>query len=140
MTKITRRKLLASIGVLTAGLGAYSLSSGLKDWLELQLTEEFGAEAAAQAGTEGFLGDYIVYLKRDRPKDYRLAALYFRSKPGPLSIMKGPEADIKRHMTGLFLRSTNIIRSYETGDPLSYTGIFDPDTNPCTNQLSSHYL
>lgn len=136
---ITRRKLLIS-GAVLAAIAAVPLSSGLRSWLRAQLADEFGDEIAAQAMAEGFGDDYLASLRQMRFRDYLLASVYFRLKPQSLVLMAGSEADIRRHMIGVFLRSSNVILTVERGDAFAYEGLFLPEVYPCSNQLGGHVL
>lgn len=135
-----RRRFFLWGGAALGALAAVSLSSGFSSWIHEQLVKEFGKSIADKAITEGFDTDYAALLKEIRKKDYLLASVYFRLKPQFLTIAKAPDADIRRHLIGTFLRSSNLILVMEQGEPFHYLGIFFPDLYPCGNQLGSQAL
>ncbi len=133
---VSRRAILGSAAALVA-IAAIPLSSGIRAWIHAQLADEFGTEIADQATEQGFVEDYVTSLKEMRYRDYILASVYFRVKPHSLVLMKGSEEEMRGHLMNLFLRSSNAVLAVEKGGPFEYTGLFFPEVNPCSNQLSS---
>lgn len=138
--KLSRRKLL--FGSVVVGLAAlYGLTGNLRLWLHEQIIEEFGDQMTADPQVEAFLTDYIEYLHDTRSRLHLMMQVYFHAKPAhALSWRQDDEKRIRNHLITLFVRSTNVIAVIERGQPFYYGGIFDPDINPCTNQLGAAAL
>lgn len=136
--KQTRRSFLLRSGLLVvAAGGVYALSSGLRDWLQGQIQDDFGPEIAQSSETSAFLDDYLVFLGQDKGRSAQIASVYFRLKPAALPSLFGAESEIRRHMLQIFARSTTTIMAAETGAEFQYAGLFEPSLAPCQNQLAA---
>ncbi|MAM60560.1 hypothetical protein [Maritimibacter sp. UBA3975] len=116
-----RALLLASLAALATPLPAYAqLFRGAKrrrmvEACRSALGESFPADVMALPATEEFLAAYADHAL-DRPDLYPEDGAYFH-----------------------FLTSTNVMVHVETGEPLSFDAIFDPQVTPCANHLGAFY-
>ena len=132
-----RRAVLLALGVVAGYFGWSRYPKSLPETMRAQIADAFGKTIANAPETSAFLEDYLHYLASTPGHEYKRIAVYFHQAPDkPPSELETADY-LREHMFGAYLRATNVIRATERGEPLEYTGIFDPRTNPCANQLSA---
>ncbi len=135
--KLVRRAVLVGAFALVGFWGASFVASDPRAGLRKLIAEAFGKQIARNAQTSAFLADYLAFLTNRPAAEYDRLAVYFRQGEQDLSDGRVVEDYLRRHLFGAFLRATNVIRVIENGDDLIYSGLFDPTTNPCANQLGA---
>ncbi|PLS21774.1 hypothetical protein [Neptunicoccus cionae] len=135
---ISRRTLLLSGGavVVAAGLAAFNFRpQGFVEIGRAALRRVYGRNLPSDV-VEPFLADADVFLRRETKLD-SAQTLYFMD--AAFGLPEGYDgADwIEAFMIHRFAMSSTVIAAAETGEPVEYTGFFDPHGAPCSNQLSA---
>ncbi|GGA06061.1 hypothetical protein [Neptunicoccus cionae] len=134
---ISRRAVLLSGGAVVAAAGLAAFSFRPKGFTEIgraALLRAYGRELPHDV-IEPFLADAESFLRRETQLE-TANTLYFMD--GAYGLPEGFDSEdwIEAFMVHRFAMSTTVIAAAETGDPIEYTGFFDPHGAPCSNQLS----
>ena len=104
------------------------------------LDRAVGPEFARHPEAVRFVADFLGQVRVGSALQQRLfdAGVVMRS-----ALDRGEEDELDE-IAGLaveyFLRSTNVVRAYETGADFEYVALFDPTNSPCANQLGANWL
>lgn len=140
-----RRKFLGLIGAAGAGslLIGYAVTPSFEKTLEqiiresvegLQTEEGAVGKFLAEAEKEGILGQYDL-SKREFIRAHHLLENGFFDLP-----YKHKYDQMRDDLTGKFLLSTDFFTNkMDTSRKITYIGLYDPYTRPCTNPFSSVY-
>lgn len=135
---ISRRTLLLSGGAVIASAGLAVFTFRPQGFVEIgraALRRAYGRNLPS-AAVEPFLADADAFLRRETKRE-TAQTLYFMD--AAFGLPEGYDgADwIAAFMVHRFAMSSTVIAAAETGEPVEYTGFFDPHGAPCTNQLSA---
>lgn len=135
---LSRRKFLFGVLAL-GGVGGFAIArGGVTKWLQHEITNHFGVNAASNEAAQAFLQDFLDAGSADKgdvqPKPLVFARRRF------LGHLSYNERQIRDEMIRQFVTATNIIRHQEAGVEFDYFGLADPYENACLNQLTAYAL
>jgi hypothetical protein len=138
---LSRRNVLLGGGAIVALGGVYlATTKGLRATLERRFDLVFGPEYARHAEARNFLDAYLGWMSEVGLPVFRQAERMAAWLPVPLSEQNASVMAISDHAAELFLRSTNVVRSYETGEAFEFSGLFYPYDMPCANRLAAQWV
>ena len=126
---------LAAGGV---AIGAKFVTSGPEQVIRRALARSFGKSVADHPESTRFVDDFLVGYHHLANKETARSRLKNWALTFGLPLNSADE--LRAQIVPLFLTSTNVVRASETGEDLSYVGLFDPYTSPCTNQLGANWV
>ncbi|MEM8632480.1 MAG: hypothetical protein AAGF74_14685 [Pseudomonadota bacterium] len=132
----------AVVAILAAAAGAYAFRRPPPSELQNIIADAFGNDVARAAPTQRFLAD-LLSLSGQNGAAGAAAARASVAVPGMAHASEAeldPEEELAELLLQAFAMSTNAVRAYETGEELSYDGLFKPYSAPCSNRLSAQWL
>ncbi len=127
--------LISAIAAATIG-GALAMRRAFPTWLKGELEAVFGPEIAKHSETARFIAD-ITEMFENGPAPAAVPGLseWTRQPARPAAILPSQIWNTA-FFTELFARSTNAVRTDETGEALIYDQLFLPSEAACSNQLA----
>ncbi|MCP5076268.1 MAG: hypothetical protein GY947_23600 [Rhodobacteraceae bacterium] len=139
--QISRRTaLLAGVTLVAAAYGGtrFLRPRSFADIGRLALRQAYGKRYSQTPAAEMFLKTADMYLREQSKLEHPLT-LYFLDSSFGLESGVDPAVWVGAFMVHQFAMSTNVIAVAEGAGELEFAGLFDPHSNPCSNQLSSFH-
>ena len=136
---VSRRHFILGTGAFCVVLGGVAaLRHSYRDDVLAALSRSFGEDVAGSPLASEFADDLITALARNGTLPSRREALLNRYSHALRSKGYGKAKNTDNWAVSSFVKSTNVVLSFERGDELEYFGLFDPyNESTCLNTLSA---
>ena len=142
--KLTRRKIListvAAIPLIGGGItGGIYWTRDIESDIKRSIRTHFGKQVANSDGAREFIAGFAAeFREKNGPKTTKM--LSRRLLKASYSDETRPERDeFTEVVVEKFIKSTNAVRAFETGDDVVFVGLSDP-LGPCENTWGANWL